>query len=78
MLAGLRVVGKLSHIGAKQLSGSDYSIVDYNRAGGPRSAPTKARMLPLLTVLRIHPLMPAQPPFWPDAFFTSFRCGSVF
>eukprot|EP00884_Botryococcus_braunii_P019419 jgi/Botrbrau1/6160/Bobra.0344s0001.1 len=27
--------GKLSHAGAKQLSGSEYSTVDYNRAGVP-------------------------------------------
>lgn len=26
-------VGKLLHSGADQLSGSDYSLVDYNRAG---------------------------------------------
>lgn len=25
--------GKLNHSGADQLSGSDYSLVDYNRAG---------------------------------------------
>ena len=29
----LTVAGKLNHSGADQLSGSDYSLVDYNRAG---------------------------------------------
>ncbi len=30
---GIVDAGKLTHTGAKQLSGSNYSVVDYNRAG---------------------------------------------
>lgn len=35
MLAGSFPAGKLVYSGAERLSGSDYSLVDYNRAGVP-------------------------------------------
>ena len=35
MCNACRLTGKLTHSGAAQLSGSDYSLADYNRAGVP-------------------------------------------
>lgn len=69
------VPGKLTHAGAKQLSGSEYSTVDYNRAGLLFSYTIPASIFPLKWTL----LPSSQPPHAPCVTAAhSFRFYEVF